>query len=353
MPYLATIPVIPDEEAIVLPISMNQPLERGEALKAILAACEEKGYQNRLTILICDYLNRHNFEGDEASKEEAALKQGAEFLEEHKTILQNFQEKLIRWKDYIEKKSNFNSHLDEIKELSKEGSEFYNRMEKTWSKCLGAMDKGRSIDYQREEYAAILCMEEFQSIIYPKKITTAMAFLLNRFAEKTPKYNSIKIKKEGKEESPSQKAIQQSPKRTSPHLTIRVALNCIETVLTSLQITENDKKLFAEIVMSLLLSHNDKELKSATSSEGQHSQSTAAFFSQPYKPKPPPLDLASNMTLEVIETVLKSHEVSPRAKIDFSEAIENLFLSHHLINHLLISNNSKPSHNEKVNFGSI
>ena len=51
MSFYCTLPQdIKESETIVLPISMNQPLERGERLAAILKSFEEYGYKKRVKI---------------------------------------------------------------------------------------------------------------------------------------------------------------------------------------------------------------------------------------------------------------------------------------------------------------
>ena len=112
MNYHASIPTdISSNERIVLPISMNQPLERGDNLKAILHAIEVNGYKNQVTILVCDYLNRHN-----CNDENEAIKQGDEFIHDHAAILNGYR--ILRWKEFLDgiENNQFHNHIIQIQE---------------------------------------------------------------------------------------------------------------------------------------------------------------------------------------------------------------------------------------------
>ncbi|MCW8400753.1 hypothetical protein OQJ26_18385 [Legionella sp. PATHC038] len=166
---------IPANEAIVLPISMSQPLERGERLAAIIKSIRAHHYEDRTTILVCDYLNRHNCETDAQ-----ALDQGDEFLQDHQYILNGLR--IVRWQEFLATRNQevFTQRFSEVKEKNGDGSHFHLKMKKTWEKCLSATQSlDASIQYQMEEYAAVLCMDEFDHLLYPKRITNGLAYLYN------------------------------------------------------------------------------------------------------------------------------------------------------------------------------
>lgn len=102
---------IPANEAIVLPISMSQPLERGERLAAIIKSIRAHHYEDRTTILVCDYLNRHNCETDAQ-----ALDQGDEFLQDHQYILNGLR--IVRWQEFLATRNQevFTQRFSEVKE---------------------------------------------------------------------------------------------------------------------------------------------------------------------------------------------------------------------------------------------
>lgn len=223
-------------ESIVLPISMFQPLERGERLASILCYLRDHHLEKNTTILIADYLNRHNNLSDEA-----ALALGDEFLSEHESFFHGFN--VVRWKDYMEqKKASFTKALTAIEEASQEGSLLHNKMRKTWEKCMSAVHNlESSIKYQQEEYALLLCKDEFKHLIYPKRITNAMAFIYKNFSEyNLPEYHHIKITEFD--------AQQPTEKKESRHLHVafRGILEHVEFLLDSDQLSEKAKRKFVE-----------------------------------------------------------------------------------------------------------
>lgn len=253
--FTAVIPgTIPATETIVLPISMSQPLERGERLAAIIKSIRAHHYEDRTTILVCDYLNRHN-----CDTHAQALEQGKRFLLEHQHLLNGLH--IVRWQDFLatRKQDDFAKRFSEIKEKSLDGSYFYLKMKKTWEKCLSATQSlNASIQYQREEYAAVLCMDEFDHLLYPKRITNGLAYLYNYFSGKKPQYHHIKlseIKTVTQEELFIN--INQVPNKDRRHIHIafRALLDHISTLLASEELSYKAKKVFAEEAENVLMSH--------------------------------------------------------------------------------------------------
>ncbi|AHE67925.1 hypothetical protein Loa_02383 [Legionella oakridgensis ATCC 33761 = DSM 21215] len=122
--FSAVIPAnIPPHETIVLPISMSQPLERGERLAAIIQSIRDHKYDDRTTILVCDFLNRHN------SSDSSSLDQGETFLKEHETILKHFR--IVRWQEFISSRNEvFLEKYAEVCDKNKDASHFYLKMKK-------------------------------------------------------------------------------------------------------------------------------------------------------------------------------------------------------------------------------
>lgn len=261
MNYKVSIPTdISPSEKIVLPVSMNQPLERGNSLKAILNAIENSGYKNQAIILVCDYLNRHNCKDDQE-----ALKQGDEFIRDHAHILEGYR--ILRWKDFLKNVQNnqFNEYLKQIKEKCHEGSRFYNKIRKTWEKCLSAdQNFDNSIQYQIEEYAAVLCMDEFSHLFYPKRITNGMAYLYNFIEGNKPKYHHIKVSQikniNAHDAVKNEHFFIGDPKTSdSPnnhvHIAFRGLLEHMDMLLNSSELSPKSKKLFAEEAENLFMKH--------------------------------------------------------------------------------------------------
>lgn len=88
----------------------------------------------------------------------------------------------------------FTQRFAEVREKNDDGSHFHLKMKKTWEKCLSATQSlDASIKYQMEEYAAVLCMHEFDHLLYPKRITNGLAYLYNYFSGEKPQYHHVKI----------------------------------------------------------------------------------------------------------------------------------------------------------------
>ncbi|HAT7841686.1 hypothetical protein QBD27_14135 [Legionella pneumophila] len=246
---------IPVNETIVLPISMSQPLERGERLAAIINSIRAHHYEDRTTILVCDYLNRHNCETDAK-----ALEQGDQFLKEHHHMLNGLH--IVRWQDFLATRNQevFANRFSEVQEKNADGSHFHLKMKKTWEKCLSATQSlDASIQYQMEEYAAVLCMEEFDHLLYPKRITNGLAYLYNYFSGKKPQYHHIKmseIKTVTQEELFSN--LNQVPKnkdRRHIHIAFRALLEHMDTLLASGELSDKAKRVFAEEAENVFMTH--------------------------------------------------------------------------------------------------
>lgn len=238
---------IPKGESIVLPISMHQPLEREERLASILNYLKTHNLQDNTTILICDYLNRYNDLTDEE-----AISLGDEFISSHKNFLHDF--KIIRWKEYIDyKRERFTEAFKMIVSKSQSGSRFYDKMRKTWEKCLSAnYSLEASIKYQQEEYALVLCMDEFSHLIYPKRITNGMAYLYSNFTDSMPTYHHIRISevKNDKKYSYVENSCQKKDRRHI-HVAFRAIIEHMECLLNSDEISEKAKKVFIEEIENI------------------------------------------------------------------------------------------------------
>ncbi len=256
MQFTAILPDnIPSHETIVLPISMAQPLERGDRLAAILKAFRNHKYHDRTTILVCDFLNRHN-----CDSEEMAFIQGEQFLNEHASILKGFN--VVRWKPFLDDRDQviLNEKLNAIQTAGKEGSKFYGKMKKTWEKCLSASQRlEASIHYQIEEYASILCMNEFDHLFYPKRITNGMAYLYNFFEGKKPCYHHIKVSeikpKASNVISTSHEVIPDKKDRRHIHIAFRALLEHMDILLASGELSTKAKEIFAEEAENILMTH--------------------------------------------------------------------------------------------------
>ena len=254
--YSAVLPYnIPANETMVLPISMSQPLERGERLAAIIKSIRTHHYEDRTTILVCDYLNRHNCDTDVQ-----ALEQGEQFLIDHQQILQGLH--VVRWQDFLATRNQdvFAKRFSEVQEKNIQGSHFHLKMKKTWEKCLSATQTlDASIHYQMEEYAAVLCMDEFEHLLYPKRITNGLAYLYNYFSGKKPQYHHIKmseIKTVTQEELfHNINQIPLNKDRRHIHVAFRGLLEHMDMLLSSGELSAKAKKVFAEEAENVLMTY--------------------------------------------------------------------------------------------------
>lgn len=246
---------IPANETIVLPISMSQPLERGERLAAIIKSIRAHNYEDRTTILVCDYLNRHNCETDAQ-----ALEQGDKFLQDHQYILNGLR--IVRWQEFLATRNQevFTQRFYEVKEKNGDGSHFHLKMKKTWEKCLSATQSlDASIQYQMEEYAAVLCMDEFDHLLYPKRITNGLAYLYNYFSGKKPQYHHVKISEiktvTQEELFININQVPHKKDRRHIHIAFRALLEHMDSLLASEELSDKAKKIFAEEAENVLMTH--------------------------------------------------------------------------------------------------
>ena len=282
MPFIAQIESpIKTGSKIVLPVSMSQILEQGESFKSILEEIEKKGLKENTTILLCDYLDRHN------CGEEVALQKGKMFLEQHQAMLQGFVVK--EWKVFIDERvEKFNAALEKIKNASNPNTPFWNKIKKTHQKCLKSQSFENSLAYQQEEYAAILCMDEFDELIYPKKISDGMAYLYGHFPEKKPHYNTVKVSKlPDPNNSPLKKTLffkpenntrSQEPRLNHMHIALRAELKHLEELLKSDEISPASKQLFADAVQNLIELTINSIANSTTSTTTNTSTNSTPVF---------------------------------------------------------------------------
>lgn len=162
-------------------------LQTGPKLKAQLNYLRKR--ECDVTVLIADSLQRYN------TSEEEARKWGAQFAEENKAELEGC--KVVHWNDFIAaRKTKFEEMQKRIEDESKSGfkveetdtdSAFQLSMVRTFNNTAFAksLKEGsdsyksflaKSLLYQKEEYAVILCMSDFDFLIYPK-LTDGMAYL--------------------------------------------------------------------------------------------------------------------------------------------------------------------------------
>jgi hypothetical protein len=196
MPFTIEIESIESDSRRIMPISMRQRYHSGERLQALI----EWAQGSNTTLLIADYLQRHNL-GDEKK----ALRQGNQFLRQHGAILkdsiviedaESWEKykglsvvKLMRWKTWAE------IHPQEVasaqllmEEQSFEGSPLLQAMKRVASRCFSTYSEESSIAYQKEENAYLLTFTCFDDHIYPKPLNDSQAEIYRQWYETLPRH---------------------------------------------------------------------------------------------------------------------------------------------------------------------
>lgn len=170
---------IPIGSRIIIPISMENvtensgELQSGKKLQLLIEGL--KKLKCDTTILIADTLQSYNCGYDEARKK------GDVFIRKNQAIINDsyLVKKVFRWGEFIRLRQNrFDKMRIRIEiESDNKGSEFYRKMLQTAKDCQSKKDIESSIKLQKEEYALILAMSEFDYLLYPKFRTPGMSYL--------------------------------------------------------------------------------------------------------------------------------------------------------------------------------
>ena len=91
----------------------------------------------------------------------------------------NSRMRFLRWNDWmsLERKQLHRKYYEEVLALSKEGSLWYNLMLETHKTVSISADLNVSLNYQRQEYAAIRTMSDYTDLIYMGHVSAAWAHL--------------------------------------------------------------------------------------------------------------------------------------------------------------------------------
>lgn len=292
MPFEIEVEGISKDSKRIMPISMGQRYHSGEHLQALVAWA--KG--TNTTILVADYLQRHNL-GDEKK----ALDKGNQFLKQNEAIfkelilvdgLENWEKyknlshaKIMRWKTWEEIcPREVDAAKALLEENSKAGSHLLKAMERTAARCFSAFDKESSIKYQKEENAYLLTFDCFDDHLYPRPLNDSQAEVYKQFPSKLPKHRIPRFvnlapgrqnvsygefwagsKPDEQKKYPVEKA------KLSLHPALRMALMNIEMVLNSHEISPKAKEEFIRQCNNIFASSEASLLVSAKESESVES----------------------------------------------------------------------------------
>lgn len=244
-------PELEKDTQAVMPISLSNPSFNEESIPAMLKAAIDSGAQ--VTVLIADYLSRHNMPESEALvKGDAIIKQYAKDFN-HPAIT------VVRWKDWIEQRqAQFDLSLKQTKEAYEKGGEFKKAVLRTAKQCKSTMSKASSINYQLEEYAALGCKQEYDYLLYPAYISHGMFGFYKEFDVKKPTYVHVRLKKQKPNKVPQNLFFKNAATKTkrrknaeyfSPYA--RSVAEQFENFLYCPEVAPNEKKVLADIMNRL------------------------------------------------------------------------------------------------------
>ena len=281
-------PEIKEGSKVVLPISMGNLGFTFKVMSSLIEALEG----HAITVLVCDYLNRHNV------GEEEAIKQGDAFLERNRALLEADNIEVIRWKPWIQAhQGDYDVAYEKILRLSADGSDLQRAMRTTArkkkKKATTENEIKASINYQREEYAVIDCMKEYDQLVYIAPITYGMGVFYKHADITCPEYVHCKVKTP----SPCLQALreteveaslltevnqhsagfflpaaQQKVKPKALSFGYQACLNQVEEILFSSQVSTSEKKAIAEYLQRLVYQAEIQFKGEATSSNSMINQ---------------------------------------------------------------------------------
>lgn len=224
---------IPRGAAIVLPISLGQPLHTGEALQALL----EYYHSYEPTLLLADSLHRFN------SDYESAMAAGDKFIHAHQHLLRGF--KLLRWDEWLQQRSlQIQQHKALLQAEYSLGLKFYEKCQKTAQISRSTAGIEKSVEYLIEEYASTLAMGGvFDYLVYPRPAAPGASALYRLFASiPKPAYVNANCCKSS--------IIQEKSRKLKPSpLAVRLISDQVETLFASSEIAlETKLELYEKIV---------------------------------------------------------------------------------------------------------
>jgi hypothetical protein len=209
-----------------MPISLEQPLHKGESLRALLAYY--KKYNP--VLLLADTLHRFNHD------EITARAKGEQFIAEHAEIISGYQ--LQRWDEWTKKyHAEIEGHKQALNSLCVPGSLFYEKCVLTAETCQTISSLENSLAYQIEEYAAIFVMSrEFDYLVYPRAASPGNSIIYKLFPDiRKPVYVNANAKRIPLEQ------YQERNDKPLP-VAIRLLLDHIESILASSEISSENKR---------------------------------------------------------------------------------------------------------------
>lgn len=340
MPYNVVIErneIIPSDSKLIMPLSMFQSYHTGVRLGSLIEF--GKNYNN--TLLIADWLLTSIHSETEAieigdrfiEKNWNLLKQGyfittiegwkqstqldipssekpdtLNALSENKTSL-----KIIKLSDWRKIKEKEYQEVDLlIDQASQKGSTLYNKMVKTAQQCFSSMSIESSIQYQKEEYKAILTLGEFDYQIYPKDITPAMAEIYRIFKNrKLPAYKKVNFVSYTNQPSSQSEFFDPNKnnklkRKNSLPLACRLILQQIDTIITNSMISNEEKLFFIDQIQQKI---GTKAIQI----------NTEQFNKIEIKGH-----ILCELILPQVETIISSLEISEQQKPTFISQINNM-----------------------------
>lgn len=258
MPY--TVKFVPDLTEgcqVVVPISLSNPKFNRESILAIVQTAIEMNV--KITILIADYLSRHNMSVEDS------LRKGDAIINECSEAFNYPQITVVRWKEWIAaREEQFDLSIKSARTMYAKNENFREGILRTAKQCKSVMSQDSSIEYQLEEYAALLCKQTYDYLLYPAYISHGMLGLYEAYQIKKPVYVHVQLKNlkpkllssstffssSVQEKNQVQNKLSRG-RAMHASLFTRCLVENIETLLSSPEVSPQDKDWFLEKIRHL------------------------------------------------------------------------------------------------------
>lgn len=249
-------PQIIANKKIVIPVSMGRydisakkTKEYDYMLSALFTCISEKlktGEISSVDVISTCELQGINWNNDTIKKIET------HFYQTHKAALQE-QTNFFTWNNWIDTKGReeYQDYYNLVLQKSDYETEWYDLMVRTHGGVSLDTNLENSLEYQRQEYAAILLMQSYDYLVYTGSISLAWSYLYRLFPQnKLPVFVKAEFSKTKKANSIASQA-------DAMHTT-KMILTMIEQTLTSSNFPEEEKKKIIDRGMSLFYAYEPR-----------------------------------------------------------------------------------------------
>lgn len=195
-------------KSTILLISIGQEYYEGPKFEATIDLINRCDFKS-CTVMLADSLQRYNYMNHMNEREaiEAAIKNRNSWIKRNQYILNKLEipNAIVHWDQHLTNKDFFNQHLDILKNAYSSDIEVKTAIDNTIEKYFirrhdilanhpQDLAFKNCLDYIMEECVVLMPMwasQGYDYIVYPKKMTTAMEMMYNKFV--LPQYpNKVK-----------------------------------------------------------------------------------------------------------------------------------------------------------------